>query len=324
MSRPPRRRPRAGNLFRFRSTPQLAAALAVGGVAPGPVFAAAGLPASALTAEVTAPLARMIDLFERASAALDDPWFGVTLAEQIPSGTFGAAELLVRSAPTLGAGLAALVEVATLINPPGRFEVVAGPTETSVRYGFAAEPEALGRHLNEYTVRLVVHQLGLSLGTPLPVTRAWFPHRRELARADAAARFGCEVRFGAPDVGFALPNAVLAAVPRTADPVVFAYMRREVAAALAVAPVDDVVAEVARVVEADSSVDAATVARRLGVTVRSLQRRLAEAGATFRGVRDQVRRRRIEALRAAGVSGDELARALGFAHARSLRRALDK
>ncbi len=66
------------------------------------------------------------------------------------------------------------------------------------------------------------------------------------------------------------------------------------------------------------------VARALALSPRSLQRRLAEEGTTWRDLVDRVRRDRAAALLAEGLSRKAVAARLGFADARALRGALHR
>lgn len=63
------------------------------------------------------------------------------------------------------------------------------------------------------------------------------------------------------------------------------------------------------------------MAARLGQTPRTVQRRLAAEGTTFREVLDAARRRRAEAMLAEGTPFATVADALGFSGVRSFRRA---
>ncbi|MEU9444171.1 helix-turn-helix domain-containing protein [Streptomyces sp. NPDC048304] len=64
------------------------------------------------------------------------------------------------------------------------------------------------------------------------------------------------------------------------------------------------------------------MARALALSPRSLQRRLAEEGTTWRDLVDRVRRNRAAALLAQGLSRKQVAARLGFGDTRALRGAL--
>jgi hypothetical protein len=61
----------------------------------------------------------------------------------------------------------------------------------------------------------------------------------------------------------------------------------------------------------------------MATTVRSLQRHLGDAGTTYRDVLAHVRRIRRTELAHGGFGERDIARRLGFADARSMRRSFD-
>jgi AraC-like DNA-binding protein len=73
---------------------------------------------------------------------------------------------------------------------------------------------------------------------------------------------------------------------------------------------------------ADDGLSLPTVADRLAVSPRSLQRHLEEEGTSWREVVDGIRRDRAAVLLARGLSRTAVAARLGFSDARSLRGAL--
>jgi AraC-like DNA-binding protein len=73
---------------------------------------------------------------------------------------------------------------------------------------------------------------------------------------------------------------------------------------------------------ADDGLSLAAVARTLALSPRSLQRRLAEEGTSWRDLVDGVRRDRATALLGQGLSRKAVAARLGFADTRALRGAL--
>lgn len=312
----------ASPLFTFRLIPLISAELARRGIDAGPLVAEAGLPLDALRGEITAPLARIQHFIELAAARLGTRTLGLELAERVPPGAYGVAEFLVRSAPSVETGLGVLCEFAALINPIGHFQL----SEGRLHYSVAGRRDTLGVHLNEYTLAYIVRNIGAVLGGTPVLKEAWFSHERRGEAADLVGkRFGCPVRFGAADCGFALPPAELARRPRTADEALFEFLLGQARGQLARVSSDDIVSHAARVIElrlAHADVDIAAVASALGTTARSLQRHLANAGTSYRELLAHVRLRRRGELRHARLDDAALARQLGFADARSMRRAM--
>jgi len=316
-----------GLLFTFRLIPAISGMLARRGIDVAELLNDTGLPLAAARGEITAPLSRIQAFIAKCATRLAAPQFGLDLAAALPGGAYGVAEFLVRSAPTVEAGLRGLCEFAALINPSGQFRLVPGDGEGRLHYSLGSERDTLGMHLNEFTIAYLVRQLGSIVGGRMPLASAWFSHARP-AQADILAQhFGCPVRFQARDCGFAVTTTVLATVPRTADPLLFQFLLDQARAQLARLGPIDIVSQVVRVLEVRMSsgdVAAGSIAKALGSTPRSLQRYLADAGTTYRDVLAHVRERRRAELRGGGVAESAIARQLGFSDARAMRRSLER
>jgi AraC-like DNA-binding protein len=83
----------------------------------------------------------------------------------------------------------------------------------------------------------------------------------------------------------------------------------------------DVVAEAAAVALREGEPTLAWVARHLGVSARTLQRRLQDRGTSFRAVVDAVRSSEAARLRERGERAGTIAELLGFSEESALRRA---
>jgi AraC-like DNA-binding protein len=145
-------------------------------------------------------------------------------------------------------------------------------------------------------------------GTPLPIYREVF---------------GVDVTFGARRDEIELDAAQLDLRLASADPITSAVLEERVAQ-LAQAPagrspfVDQVRRAVAQI---DGTVTLAALGKRLGISERTLRRRLEQEGQTLRALVDDVRRERADALLAAGSSVKETAFALGFSEPSAFSRA---
>lgn len=312
-------------LFTFRLIPVIAFALARRSVDAAVLLRDAGLPEGALRGEVTAPLARIQDFVDRAAHSLGAPCFGLDLAASLPGGTYGVAEFLVRSAPTVEAGLAALCDFGALVNPSGRFALVRGQAGVGLHYALGAEKTTLGTHLNEFTIAYIARQMGMVTNSAgmIPLQRVWFSHTRRDADA-VRARFGCAVEFGEDDCGLEVSRAIADLAPRTADALLYQFLHDQASSQLARLGPLDIVSQLVRVLEvrlASGELDAPSVAAAMAMSTRSLQRHLAEAGTSYRDVVAHVRSRRRAELEGR-VSETEIAKALGFSDARAMRRSL--
>lgn len=282
------------------------------------------LPEGARTGPCTAPLSRIRRLLGEA-ASLHHGTLSIALGQSAPEGTYETAELLVRTAPSLARGLHALARYAALINPVGRFEIRERKRQLEVHYFVPGSSDALGPHLNEYTIVYVLHALNRVASEPLPITSVFFAHDEPTDRAALEAHFGCPVLFGKSTCGFTLPSEATTRPLRTADPIVFGYLEKQAEAKLEALGRRSYVAVLTEVIESQvgfRAADLPRVAKAMGATSRTVQRRLEEEGISFREVIDVARRRHAEAMQASGMTPASIADALGFADVRSFRRAL--
>jgi AraC-like DNA-binding protein len=312
-------------LFTFRQLPTIAEMLATRDVAMADILRDTGLPSDA-TQEITAPLPKVQRFVALVAERLGAPLFGLDLAERIPEGAFGVTEFVVRSSPTLQHGLAALCELAPLVNPAIDLRYIADSLGCEVRFAYAGERDALGVILNEYTVAYVARQFRVVLQQSLPLVRAWFSHMRAAHQDELERRLGCPVELEAPDCGFAVASDVISQPVPTANPALHAFLMTQARAQLALVGKQDVIAQVTRAIEArmsEAELSAATVAQALGLSQRTFQRQLTDAGTTYRTLVAQIRRRRHAELVRAGLDDADIAPRLGFASAKSMRRALD-
>ncbi|MEJ7602292.1 MAG: AraC family transcriptional regulator ligand-binding domain-containing protein [Kofleriaceae bacterium] len=320
-------RTRSGPLFTFRLIPVIGGMLARRGIDVAELLTEAGLPLDAMRGEITAPLRRVQDFIVSCVVRLEAPLFGLELAATLPGGAYGVAEFLVRSAPTVEAGIRVLCEFAALINPSGRFRFVEVETEGRLHYSLGNARDTLGTHLNEFTIAYIVRQISSVLDGRVALAAVWFSHARPDHAAAITQHFDCRVRFGASDCGLAVTRDVLATAPRTADPLLFQFLLDQARAQLTRLGPVDIVTQLVRVLELrlpSGELDGPAVAGALATTPRSLQRYLTEAGTTYRDVLAHVRQRRHAELLGGGVDEAEISRQLGFSDARAMRRSLGR
>jgi AraC-like DNA-binding protein len=314
-------------LFTYRQVPLIAQLLGRRGVEATELLDRAGLSRDAMRGEITAPLTRIQAFVDDAARTLGAPLFGLDLAEHVQSGAYGVAEFVVRTSPTVANGLTALAELAPLINPIGQFRF-ARESDDRGRLGYrvAGQRDTLGCHLNEFTIAYVLRQLGAVVGRPLVIEEVFFSHARTAQADEVGRRLRAAVRFQAAECGFILGADELAATPRTADEPLFGFLHKQARDQLARLGPGDVVSQVMRVIEMrlpSGSLGATEIAAAMAMTVRSLQRYLADAGTSYRDVLLHVRRVRRVELSHGGVAEAQIAYQLGFSDVRAMHRSLD-
>ena len=240
----------------------------------------------------------------------------------IPFGAFGALDYLAGSSPTVEAAFLSLQghfrQVASL-----SLEVTRGPAAADVRV--IAPDRFPGQEISdEMTIAIFVGRFrGDSADfhpSEIRLTRA--PPTRPTRHA---ALLGAPVSFGCSVPGLSIPIAAWTAPMRRADPALQATLR-QLAGRLDLGADGDGV-EVAlrarlRSLLPEGKADATTAARTLGMSERTLHRRLRDAGRTFRGVLDAFREAEAERL-LTGRRGSlaEVAFQLGFADQSAWNRA---
>lgn len=252
-----------------------------------------------------------------------EPHLALRLATAMPAGAFGLVEYVVRSAPTTGDALALGLRYLHIVDEVGVAELVDGDTpDTRVLRVVVDSPIP-----HEACFAAVVGQGRLLAGSFRPVA-VELAHRPEGDHAEYERFFEAPVRFGAPETRLVLSRASLATPLATADPNLLPILVRHAEELLArastrpglIPQVRRVLCETLRRGEADVE----HVASRLGVTPRSLQRRLKDEGTTFQLVRDELRRELAHTYLDSGLSIAEVSFLLGFSETSAFFRAFKR
>lgn len=284
--------------------------LASVGLDPAQVCAAAGLdPRTAVDASLPFGGIELIRVLERAEALSGDPLLGLHVAERTP--VRGVLSYVARSQATVGDGLRAFERFAA--GAWGDGEVVRVERRGARAFvHFALDPR-LPRHVVEF---LVARTAILLRRSRAGAEEVWFRHGRDGDLAEYERVLRCGVRFRQPAIRLALQAGDLDRPLRTANP--------DAAAALAAglakppAPAATVAARLAAAVEAalarGQRAEREPLARALGMSGRTLARRLALEQRQFSAVVDEVRRAAAERLIAeSALDIGEIAGRVGFA-----------
>jgi AraC-like DNA-binding protein len=155
----------------------------------------------------------------------------------------------------------------------------------------------------------------------------YFAHGRPSDVDEHHRVFGCPVHFDAEHNALVLSEAVLSISLRTANPELRSYLEALARQRLGEVPEADTLPlqirdELERGFTDDGPPDLAEIARRLHISVRTLQRRLRERGVGFQQIVDEVRfRRAVVMLAETELPIGQIAQQLGFAEPRGFRRA---
>lgn len=140
---------------------------------------------------------------------------------------------------------------------------------------------------------------------------------------------GCPVRFDRPEFGFFVDAAALRTPMLTQNPEFAVEAEKEVRRLLALSRAGEVGPRVEAVLQAALAQGGESapkvVAAQLGLSLRTLQRRMADEGTSFSEARDGVRRRHsFERLQEPGINAKQLAGELGFADITTFSKAFKR
>jgi AraC-like DNA-binding protein len=274
--------------------------------------------------EARLPESRFGRVFEMAAEKTGDPAIGLHAGERVHPRAVNVAGYLLLSSATLGEGIARVARHQDVFMGAPLFTIREDAGYTHIETGFAHAGE-LRAILAEYFALVSLAFLNWVAERPVAPTEVSFRHPPRTAREDYARAFGCPVKFGAERSEVTLLGETLAlpsvhAYPELAK-VHDAFAARVIAEARLGTTASLTRRALAALLESGDA-DLARVARRLGVSARTLQRRLSDEGHSFRRVLDTLRRELAEHhLRGRGSSVTETAYLTGFSEVSAFTRA---
>lgn len=265
-------------------------------------------------------------LLEEAAALLDDPTVGLHLAAGFEIGALGPFSYAVLHAPTLGTALRNVERYSGSVAVGASLRLEVGRETASLVLPAWVEDPGACRQLGEAAVLFLLRmlrQLGgqdwapLDLGFRHAAPADTGEHERLLGAPIRFERLADSIRFRAADLERPVRDA-----DRFLLPIVERQLRDVVADHAAADPWRQAVElQVARHV-CDGHPSIATIAPRLGLSVRTLQRRLDERGLSYRQLVADVRLRLArQYLTAAEPSLGEVAFLLGYSELSAFDRA---
>ncbi|MEU6563483.1 AraC family transcriptional regulator ligand-binding domain-containing protein [Nocardia nova] len=266
-------------------------------------------------------------LWELGEKWLDDPDVALHVASRYQLAATRLYDYLFASAPTVGAGLATCGPYVTAVTTNHRFDLVTEGTETTLFLDMI-EGEGRGRELVQmWGLVAVLTRTRRVLATSLDPVRVSLRQAAPRRLGAFTEVFGTAVlEFGADADSMTFRTSDMDLPLTTADPVL-AEVLQPLAAALPPPPPlisawPERVAKALAEAFSEGEVSLDQVARRLVISPRTLQRRLAESGTTWRRELDRARLARAAA--AGPVSKARQAELLGYADAGSMRRAAQR
>lgn len=289
------------------------------------LLAAAGIPVQSLQWERW-PIDYITRLWCAAERCSGDPSFGLKVGARVSAAGIGAVGYALQSAATLRDAIATVQKYQRLISDGGRFQMLAGEAATWVVYHPRQGELAFSPHQIEAVLAAVVTAAGWVTGTKLRPGQVQFSQARLGPLRGYRDVFACPIEFEQAFSGIRIDNARLDQPLSQADPQ-FAQVHEQYAAArLATLDMSRVSASDLRqwlTIHIGPRVPRrAQAAYALGISERTLARRLGEQGQTFERLLDDVRREMaLQAIANPERAIADIAQSLGFAESSTFYRA---
>jgi AraC-like DNA-binding protein len=248
---------------------------------------------------------------------LPDPFLGIHLAEGIELREMGMLYYVIASSETLGEALRRLGRYCSLNNEGVRITCHEGK-DISVKCEYVGVSRLSDRHQIECFVALLVRLCRLLTGLSLSPTGVKFAHRRTELPAEIKKVFGCEVAFGSDVDEVVYPQRAASIATVNADTYLNSLLVKYCEEALSSRRVQSgawrLKVENAIVpLLPHGQAKIGEIAKRLGVSERTLMRLLASEGCTFSGILDAMRLDLGKSyLREQNLPNSEVAWLLGF------------
>jgi len=300
------------------------------GVAAHSLYEATGLNPDVLAdPDRRIPFDAIVSLYEKAALLTGDDAFGLHVGENVDPKAFDVLGYSVINSPTFGAGLDRMVRYNSLWTNGSSFAVEVSGPNTRIVYTYEEPATIEHRHDAEMTFAAIV-TLGRKITdadwSPFSVA---FEHQQPADTTEHSRIFRCKLTFGAQANEFIFDSRTLSLPLVKADPSLCAVLDRHAKELLTTYPREDTLPDRIRTLirdelnGGDASLD--RLATKLGMSGRTLQRKLREHGTSHQELLDEMRRAlAMRYLREPEMAICEVAYLLGFSESSALHRAFKR
>ena len=270
--------------------------LAKRGIDASPLLRRAGLPEHGLhSSTLRVPAASQAKFLEYAAEAAGDSAFGLHLAEEMDPRSGGLLFYVASAAPNVEKALALFARYCRIGNESSRLKLEKIPEGLDVEFACVGVPRHRSRQITEFQLASVVRVCRFVTGLNLRPIRVAFAHARNSDLKPFGQFFGCGVEFAASSDRIAFSREALCASLVTEDRYLLETLQpfceeaaktRHTKAGTLRHAVEN---EIQRLLP-HGNARAETVAKSLGLSLRTLSRRLAEEQTSFAEIVDQLRR----------------------------------
>ncbi|GAA6151880.1 AraC family transcriptional regulator [Pseudoteredinibacter isoporae] len=295
------------------------------GVEPEVLLADAELPLEALNWERW-PIDFITRLWHAAERCTHDPGFGLKTGSEARPVNIDVLGIALQSAATLRESFTLVQKYQRLISDGGRFQMLPGEQDTWIVYHPCQGRLAFSPHQIEAVLATVVGLNSWLLGSRVQPTRVQFSQSQLGALATYRQVFSCPIEFEQAFSGLLVSNEVLDKPLPQADPVLAQLHEQYSSDRLIELEQESIslpdLAEWIKSRVGETLPRRSDAARALGMSERTLARRLDAEGCTFKGLLDDARKSlALDAVRESRQPLADIAQSLGFAEASTFYRA---
>lgn len=241
------------------------------------------------------PFAKLAALYEHAAAFADDDAFGLHIGEKASLKAFDVLSYVVMNSADLGEAFDRLIRYHSIWNEGAEYDlnIDGSVARVAYRYKESAKEAAERRHNCEMTLALMVKFGRVVTKADWTPREVCFQHPEPKDTTEHRRIFRCPVRFSQPANALLLDSSLLSLPLAEADTELGAVLDRHAEELLKNLPRHGSLANEVRSLLSDAlksgDVTLESVAGKLGINARTLQRRLKEEGTSHQDLLDELR-----------------------------------
>ena len=260
------------------------------------------------------PFATQEKLWEQISR-MEHPEPGLAIGSNLPPGHFNVLGYLLMSSPTLGEAIAAGLRYQRLVGDGGELCLLEEGDELRLIYR-PLHPEAPQTRTRVLALMACWIQMLSPLLDNWQLRRVQFIHAEPQRLEEYQQIFACPMQFAADEYALVLPRELTQAALTQANPPLQTLLRQHAESLLARLPSESLQARVVALLGeqlAHGEPDRAQLARTLHLSERTLQRRLADEGCSYKQLLNDTRQQLAERYLSSGdLPAAEIALLLGY------------
>ena len=300
------------------------------GVVAAALYQAASLdPASLAGPEQRIPFAKLVSFYELAAALTGDEAFGLHVGENIDATAFDVLGYSVINSANLGEGLARAVRYHSIWTDGAALDLQDHGARVVLNYQYLDPSIREHRHDAEMTFAAII-----ALGRAVTDTD-WHPeyvnyqHSKPRDVSEHQRIFRCRIRFGTESNEFVVNSSVLRLPIKRADPRLCAVLDQHAEALLTRYPYhNDLIGRTREIIRNElngGNPAIEGVAHKLGMSPRTLQRKLREHDTSHQHLLDDLRKNlALRYLDEPSMAIGEVAYLLGFSESSAFHRAFKR